>query len=105
MESFIDEIMEAQDGREALMKVEQSNPDVVLMDLNMPHLNGLEATRILHQSNPGLRIIGLSVQSEEETAQAMIRAGAIAYLNKNTDTDILIEKLKTLAQECLAERS
>lgn len=66
------------------------------MDFNMPQMNGLEATRILHQLNPRTKIIGLSVQAEHETIQTMKEAGAVEFFNKNEDIEVLVKTIKDL---------
>jgi CheY-like chemotaxis protein len=76
---------EASDGLHALRLARELQPDVVLMDLNMPGLNGIDATRILHAEMPRIRVIGLSMYEEEERARAMYEAGAAAYLKKTGD--------------------
>jgi CheY-like chemotaxis protein/two-component sensor histidine kinase len=94
---FIKEVIEAGNGEEAIRKVKTSDPDIILMDINMPIMNGIEATQILCGSNPHLKIIGLSVQNESEMAQAMKDVGAVAYFNKGDDTNSLIETIKNFA--------
>jgi PAS domain S-box-containing protein len=73
---------QAGDGQEAVELAERLLPDVVTMDLSMPRLNGVEATRIIHQKHPEMRIIGLSLYTEDERAREMIEAGAVRYLSK-----------------------
>jgi DNA-binding NarL/FixJ family response regulator len=73
---------EAANGASALEKARALRPDVILMDLDMPEMNGIEATRIIHSEMPRIRIIGLSMYEEMEQATAMYEAGAVAYLNK-----------------------
>lgn len=73
---------EAANGISALERARTLRPDVILMDLDMPEMNGLEATRIIHSEMPRIRIIGLSMYEEMEQATAMYDAGAVAYLNK-----------------------
>jgi DNA-binding NarL/FixJ family response regulator len=73
---------EAASGISALEKARTLRPDVILMDLDMPEMNGIEATRIIHSEMPRIRIIGLSMYEEMEQATAMHEAGAVAYLNK-----------------------
>ncbi|MBI4775202.1 MAG: response regulator [Deltaproteobacteria bacterium] len=75
----------ALDGEEAVRLVRELVPDVILMDINMPKMNGLEATRIIHSEFPHIRIVGLSAYDESELADAMIEAGASAFRSK-TDT-------------------
>jgi CheY-like chemotaxis protein len=84
---------EAADGLEAIAAVEQAQPDLVLMDLTMPRLDGLEATRRIKQRWPGVRVIGLSMHDEADRAKAMLDAGAAAYLCKNGDVTQLLETI------------
>jgi DNA-binding NarL/FixJ family response regulator len=83
----------AADGLEAVAKVRQLHPQVVVMDVNMPRMNGEEATRAIKNEFPQVRIIGLSMRDEPETARMMLTAGASAYLNKTGDPDQLIHAI------------
>jgi DNA-binding NarL/FixJ family response regulator len=65
-------------------------PHIVLMDMNMPGMNGLELNTILHRDYPGIKVIVLSVHAQERIIAKMIQAGACAYLNKNCDAEELI---------------
>lgn len=80
----IEVIGEAGDGIEAIRLTEFLQPDVVVMDVNMPKMNGIEATRQIRQNNSGIQVIGLSVCQDKETEQAMREAGAAAYLFKES---------------------
>lgn len=73
---------QAEDGRAAVDMARQLNPDAIIMDVSMPRLNGIEATRIIAQAMPHIRIIGLSAHEEEDMAMSLIRAGASAFLSK-----------------------
>jgi len=73
---------QAGDGQEAVEIANQLMPDIILMDLSMPRLNGIEATKIIHQQHPEIQIIGLSLYTEDERAREMIEAGAVHYLSK-----------------------
>ena len=73
---------EAANGLEAIDVVAKVEPDVVLMDVSMPKMNGIQATRRIKEESPGLRIIGLSMYQDEQTAQSMLEAGADIYLSK-----------------------
>ena len=75
-------IAEAGDGQEAIRKVEDHNPDVVLTDIAMPVLNGLELTRQLADRFPNIRVVMLSMYSDEEHVYLALRAGAAGYLVK-----------------------
>lgn len=78
----INVVGEASDGLEAVELVQRLDPDVVLMDVTMPRLNGIDATRVLHKQHPNIRIIGLSMHDSREIADAMTHAGAIGFLTK-----------------------
>lgn len=81
---------QAADGFEAIQAVEQYLPDVVLMDVNMPRMNGIEATREIHRRWPETRIIGLSVQDDTTTAKSMCDAGAAAFISKSGASGAMI---------------
>jgi DNA-binding NarL/FixJ family response regulator len=69
-------------------------PDVIPMDLSMPKLNGVEATRVIRKNCPDIRILGLSMFEEEEPAQAILGAGAVDYLNKSGPSSDLIAAIR-----------
>jgi DNA-binding NarL/FixJ family response regulator len=75
-------VAEARDGREALRLIKEHRPDLVLMDIAMPGLNGLEATARISRKIPGVRVIILSMYANEEYVRAAINAGAAGYLVK-----------------------
>jgi PAS domain S-box-containing protein len=79
----IDIVGEASDGEAAVTLVRKLKPGVVLMDISMPGMNGIEATRIIHSEFPEIRVIGLSMFQEGEQAAAMREAGAVNYLSKS----------------------
>ncbi|MBT3337063.1 MAG: response regulator transcription factor [Anaerolineae bacterium] len=78
-------IAEAGDGLEALKLARDLKPDLIVMDINMPICDGLEATRLICTELPGLRIVILTVHDEDEKLFAAIKAGAIGYLLKSTN--------------------
>jgi DNA-binding NarL/FixJ family response regulator len=75
---------EAGDGREALEKARDLNPDVVLIDIAMPHLDGLEATRRLRRERPGVRVIILTQHGDRQYIFRVLRAGAAGYVLKKS---------------------
>src|SRR5262245_53040526 len=77
------EIAEASDGREALAIAEQMRPDIVLMDISMPGMNGIEALRRLTIDVPECKVIMLSMHRDEERVAECVRAGAVGYLMKD----------------------
>jgi PAS domain S-box-containing protein len=89
----IEVVGEAADGHQAVEIAISTRPDVVLMDVTMPVLNGIEATRRILSVLPDVRVIGLSMHEAADMASAMRRAGAIAYLRKDTDTDLLVSTI------------
>ena len=76
-------IAEAEDGRMAVRIARQLNPDVVIMDIGMPDLNGIDATRQIVAEVPGVKIIALSMHSDRRFVAQMFKAGASAYLLKD----------------------
>lgn len=85
---------EASDGEEAVRLAERVQPDVVLMDLKMPRMDGATATRLLRENNPNLQVIALTSFKEEEMIQEVLRAGAIGYLLKNVAADELANAVR-----------
>lgn len=88
---------EAANGREAVEKARTLHPDVVLMDVNMPVMDGIEATRLIKQDLPEITVVGLSVNANTDVERAMRDAGAAAYLTKETAADELNDLLHTVS--------
>jgi len=91
-------VAEGNDGCEALSLVEEFHPDVVIMDINMPQVNGVEATRELVDKYPDTKIIILSIHDDENYVTHALQTGAIGYLLKEMDADALIEAVKVVAE-------
>jgi DNA-binding NarL/FixJ family response regulator len=89
---------EAGDGEEALRKAASLRPDVVLMDLRMPVLDGAAATRRLREAQPQCRVIVLTTFAEDEAIFDGLRAGAIGYLLKDAPTEKLYEAIRSAAK-------
>ena len=87
---------EAGNGHEAVDLAETLQPDVILMDINMPYMDGIEATRRIKEKHPAIHIIGLSMHEEADKAPAMRQAGATAYLQKDTAAETLVETITKL---------
>jgi DNA-binding NarL/FixJ family response regulator len=81
---------EAGDGLTALRLVDELNPDVVLMDVKMPTLGGIDVTRRIVSSHPAMKIIALSLHGDPAYVQAMLAAGASGYVLKDTAAEFLI---------------
>jgi two-component system nitrate/nitrite response regulator NarL len=83
----------ASDGAEAIRKAKETNPDIVLMDIALPGLNGIEATRALRQEVPKAKVIALTMHDEKEHVLEIIRAGAKGYVLKDTSPSELIRAM------------
>ena len=88
----------ARNGEEALTLVAEDRPDVVLMDLNMPVMNGVQATQRLRRSHPTVRVLVLTTYADEAWVIDAIRAGAAGYLLKDTRRDDLVAAIKGTAE-------
>ncbi len=91
-------VAEARDGLEALEQARSTHPDLILMDINMPRLDGLAATRLILTELPETRILILTVSDDDENLFEAIKSGAQGYLLKNTDTRVLFERLENAAR-------
>ena len=88
---------EAGNGREAVELAEQLHPDVVVMDVSMPELNGIEATRRLASSSPRVRVIALSMHKDSVYVREILRAGARGYLLKDSGAADLVAAIRAVA--------
>lgn len=95
--SGIEVIGEASDGAEVAELAAELEPDVILMDLRMPALNGIEATRRIHRAQPHIGILVVTVFEDDTSVFPAIRAGARGYLLKNTDQHELVRAVQTVA--------
>lgn len=94
LEDDMEAVGEASDGREALEQVGLLKPDVVLMDVNMPGMDGMEATRKLADAYPGILVIVLTMFKGEEHLREARRAGASAYVVKDADSEVLLGTIR-----------
>ena len=92
-EAGFEVVGEAGNGEEAVRLAVELQPELVLMDVSMPVLDGIEATRRLRQSAPEARVVMLTMHGEEETIAQALRAGAVAYLLKDCSSDQVAETL------------
>lgn len=88
---------EASNGREAVEMAEQLSPDVVVMDVTMPELNGIEATRQICKAQPKTRILALSMQKDSVYVREMLRAGAKGYLLKDCSESDFLAAVRAVA--------
>ena len=94
-EADVEVVGEGSSGDEGIRLAAALRPDIVLMDVAMPGMNGFEATALIHRSLPGICVIGLSMHEEGEVGQKMREAGAVDYVSKNAPIDDLMAMVRT----------
>lgn len=94
----IEVVGEAENGREAIQRARELTPDVVVMDIGMPELNGLDAARRLIEQMPGVKIVALSMHSDRRYVSEMLAAGAKGYLLKDSAFDELTRAIRAAAE-------
>jgi DNA-binding NarL/FixJ family response regulator len=94
----VEVVGEAADGQQAVTLVERLEPNVVVMDLAMPGVNGLEATHTIKKKFPGVQVVALTVHDSDEYFFQMIDAGAAGYVLKGADPSLLLEAIRTAHQ-------
>jgi len=105
----IEVIAQAKDGKDAVEKTLKLNPDIVLIDIGMPHMNGIEATKMLKEKLPDLKIIAVSMHSDKQYVKGILEAGADGYLLKNctyqqlTDAILSVHSGKKILSEDITE--
>jgi PAS domain S-box-containing protein len=98
-EPDIEVVGEAGDGKVAIEAVRLTHPDVVVMDVSMPLMNGIEATRRILAEYPEVRVVGLSMHDEEDLAAVMREAGAVAFVTKGGPSENLVAAIRNCASE------
>jgi len=89
-------VAEARDGAEAIDKAMETRPDVIVMDITMPVIDGLEATRLLNQQCPDCRVLALTVHEDKQYFFEMMRAGATGYLTKQSVAEELVSAIQAV---------
>jgi DNA-binding NarL/FixJ family response regulator len=108
--SEISVIGEASTGEEVMTRAAELKPDVILMDLKMPDINGIDATRRIHETNPEIRVLVITMFDDDDSVFAAMRAGARGYLLKDADKDELVraifavERGEAIFSPAIAER-
>jgi two-component system NarL family response regulator len=97
-EKSIEVVAEAENGEEAVAKAEEFAPDVVLMDVRMPRVNGIDAARAIRDSSPSTKIIMLTVSDEDDDLYEAIKAGANSYLLKEVSVEEVPEAIRAVVQ-------
>jgi DNA-binding NarL/FixJ family response regulator len=90
----IEVVGEAEDGLEAIEQAIHLKPDVVLMDLEMPKLDGLDATQHIKEAHPEIGIVMITIHNTEDLKERAVRKGVDAFIGKGTSTETLIETIK-----------
>ena len=90
-------VAQAENGREAIELAGKFNPDIVIMDIDMPVMDGVKATAVLHSDFPDTRVIALTMHTKARVVKRMLEAGASGYLSKNCDSADLIKGIRTVA--------
>lgn len=94
----VEVVGEAATGHEALAEVRRKRPDVVVMDIGMPDLNGIDATKRMVAELPGTKVLGLSMNADRRYVIAMLEAGAVGYLLKNSASEELLNALEAVVR-------
>lgn len=97
-EADIKVIAEVAGGRTVVQRSRELRPDVVVMDIGMPELNGIEATRRIRRENPGIRIVGLSMHTSQRMVVEMLRAGADGYVAKLSAFEEVVRAVRAVAR-------
>jgi DNA-binding NarL/FixJ family response regulator len=90
----VEVVAEASDGEEAVRLAQEVHPDIVVMDVNMSKMDGIEATRVIRAKIQGVVVIGLSMYEEAHRAEEMRKAGAVAYIPKSEAADALVAAIR-----------
>ncbi len=98
MEPEIEVIGTASNGLEAVERVKQLKPDVVLMDVSMPIMNGIEATNMIREENPQAKILMLTMHDNREYIMKVMQVGAVGYMLKEISADKMVQAIKTVNQ-------
>jgi CheY-like chemotaxis protein len=92
-------VAEAEDGQQAVENAAKIKPDIIIMDVNMPKINGIKATEKILGNDSRVKVIGLSIHRDTEVAKAMLEAGAYTYLSKTGPAEDLIATIRTAARQ------
>jgi two-component system response regulator NreC len=90
-------VAEARNGEEAIQRAVETQPDIVIMDITMPHMDGLEATRQLKASLPACHVLALTVHEDKQYLFEMLTAGASGYITKQSAAEELVAAIHTIA--------
>ncbi|MGE5800338.1 MAG: response regulator transcription factor, partial [Syntrophaceae bacterium] len=88
---------EADNGQAAIESAIELQPDVILMDVKMPVMDGIEATRLIHVKMPGIKILALSMYSDNNFMSGMMRAGAAGFITKGGESEDMYKVIRKVA--------
>ena len=97
-EKDFDVVAEAANGAEAIERARQLSPDIVVLDVNMPVVDGVQATREITARCRGVRVVGLSAHAAGRMARNMLAAGAVAYVEKGTWSRALVDVIRSVVR-------
>ena len=97
-EADLEVIGEAQNGQQAVSLAQKLQPDVILMDVKMPVMDGIEATRKIHAKMPGIKILALSMYTDKSFVSGMMRAGAVGFITKGDDSEEMYKAIRRVAR-------
>jgi len=97
-ENSFEVVAEGDDGNEVLSLYEENKPDVILMDINMPRMNGVDATEVLLKEHPEAKVIILSIHDDESYVTHALKTGALGYMLKEMDAESIIQAIKVVAE-------
>lgn len=92
-------IGEARDGQEAIDRTEQLRPELIIMDINMPGINGIDATEIICRLHPGTKVLGISLHTQPVYARRMMQKGACGYITKTSSRDEMFHALSEIRND------
>lgn len=92
------DVTEAESGEELMENLKTQKPNVILMDINMPGINGIEATKLVKKKYPSIKVMAVSTSDEENYIIEMLKAGAMGYVLKSTGVDELLEAIKVVSR-------
>jgi DNA-binding NarL/FixJ family response regulator len=96
LDGEIEVVATASDGKEAVVLAEQHEPDIVLMDVSMPHMDGVSATNLIHQRLPTAKVLILSLHDAPDQVGKAMRAGIAGYISKDVDLQELVRIIKSV---------
>jgi DNA-binding NarL/FixJ family response regulator len=96
LDSEIEVVATAADGKEAVVAAERSQPEIVLMDVSMPNLDGVAATNLIHERVPGAKVLMLSLHDGPEMVGKAVKAGIVGFVSKDVDLEELVRIIKAV---------